>query len=64
MNEVQKLKKQRERLGMTQKEIAKKLYCSRVTYTRWENGQQSPQPIFIMQIQKLLINLERMQPTY
>jgi len=57
MNEVQKLKEHRQRLGMTQEEIAKKLFCSRITYTRWENDKQSPQPIFQTHIKKLLRSL-------
>jgi transcriptional regulator with XRE-family HTH domain len=36
------IKKRREQLGLTQQDLAEKLFVSRQTVCRWENGSRYP----------------------
>ena len=40
-----KLRKLRERVGLSQEELARRLGVTRVTVTRWENGTRRPSKI-------------------
>jgi len=62
-SEIQELRQLRLKLGMSQDEIAKKLYCNRVTLANWERSKKEPQPIFKREIKKLLNSLKRDKPT-
>lgn len=42
MNFGEAIKKRREQLEMTQQELAQKLFVSRQTVCRWENGSRCP----------------------
>ena len=59
MNEISKLKLLRLKHGLTQQQIAEKLYCDRITFWRWENNKQVPRPVFQKGIQELIGELEK-----
>lgn len=48
------IKEKRERLGMTQQELAAKLFVSRQTVCRWENGTRCPDLIMAKKISLVL----------
>ena len=41
-----RLKQERERLGLTQKELASKIETTETTIARWERGEVTPLPVF------------------
>lgn len=45
--------KERERLGLSQEEVAKKIGVQRTTYTRYENGTLTPSLQKAIEIKKL-----------
>jgi WD40 repeat protein/transcriptional regulator with XRE-family HTH domain len=49
----QQLKLERERLGLSQEELAEHMGCSVKTITRWENGGNVPQPHYRKKFRKL-----------
>jgi len=51
MKPTDNLKKERDKLKLSQEEVAKKLGVSRKTYENWETGKTEPKVFFI----KLLI---------
>ena len=48
------IKKRREELGLTQQDLAEKLFVSRQTVCRWENGTRCPDLIMAKKISMLL----------
>ena len=46
----QAIKEKREKLGLTQQELAEKLFVSRQTVCRWENGTRCPDLIMAKKI--------------
>jgi transcriptional regulator with XRE-family HTH domain len=48
------IKARREQLGMTQKDLAEKLYVSRQTVCRWENGSRCPDIVMCKKISMVL----------
>ena len=57
------IKIKREQLGMTQQELAKKLFVSRQTVCRWENGSRCPDLIMAKKIALVLdISLDELIP--
>ena len=48
------IKKRREELGLTQQDLAEKLFVSRQTVCRWENGTRCPDLIMAKKISLLL----------
>lgn len=55
---VRKLKAARERLGVTQKQMAERLQCPLPTYIKWENDQATPRGFAL---KALLETLEKMK---
>src|SRR5881227_3894608 len=41
-----RLKQERERLGLTQRELANKIETTETTIARWERGEVTPFPVF------------------
>ena len=59
----QAIKVKREHLGMTQQELAEKLFVSRQTVCRWENGSRCPDLIMAKKIALVLdISLDELIP--
>ena len=57
------IKKKREQLGLTQQELAEKLFVSRQTVCRWENGTRCPDLIMSKKIALVLgISLDELVP--
>jgi len=50
----QSIKEKREKLGLTQQELAEKLFVSRQTVCRWENGTRCPDLIMAKKISMVL----------
>jgi DNA-binding XRE family transcriptional regulator len=50
----QAIKEKREKLGLTQQELAEKLFVSRQTVCRWENGTRCPDLIMAKKISMVL----------
>ncbi len=48
------LKKIRNEKGLSQKELAEKIYVSRPTITRWENGNRLPDSAMMLRLSKIL----------
>ena len=48
------LKKLRIEKGLSQKELAEKIYVSRPTITRWENGNRLPDSAMMLRLSKIL----------
>ena len=64
MNFGQAIKEKREELGMTQKELADRLFVSRQTVCRWENGTRCPDLIMSKKIAIILgISLDELVPS-
>lgn len=63
MNFGEAIKKRREQLGLTQQELAQKLFVSRQTVCRWENGTRCPDLIMSKKIALVLgISLDELIP--
>ena len=63
MNFGQAIKAKREELGMTQKDLADRLFVSRQTVCRWENGSRCPDLIMSKKIAIILgISLDELVP--
>lgn len=57
------IKAKREALGLTQQELAEKLFVSRQTVCRWENGSRCPDLIMSKKISMVLgISMDEMVP--
>ena len=57
------IKEKREKLGMTQQDLAEKLFVSRQTVCRWENGTRCPDLIMAKKIALVLnISLDELIP--
>ena len=57
------IKKKRESLGLTQQELAEKLFVSRQTVCRWENGSRCPDLVMAKKIALVLgISLDELIP--
>lgn len=57
------IKEKREKLGMTQQDLAEKLFVSRQTVCRWENGTRCPDLIMSKKIALVLgISLDELVP--
>lgn len=57
------IKEKREKLGLTQQELAEKLFVSRQTVCRWENGTRCPDLIMSKKIALVLgISLDELIP--
>ena len=57
------IKEKRERLGLTQQDLAEKLFVSRQTVCRWENGTRCPDLIMSKKIALVLgISLDELVP--
>ena len=57
------IKEKREKLGLTQQDLAQKLYVSRQTVCRWENGTRCPDLIMAKKISLVLgISLDDLIP--
>ncbi|CDQ18474.1 DNA-binding transcriptional regulator, XRE-family HTH domain [Halobacillus karajensis] len=54
MNFAEKLKKERKNKGWSQEELAEKLYVSRQSVSKWENGQNFPSIEIIIHLSDLL----------
>ena len=48
------LKKLREKKGLSQNEIAKRMYVTRATISRWENGNRLPDAAMITRLSEVL----------
>ena len=60
----QAIKAKREALGLTQQDLAEKLFVSRQTVCRWENGTRCPDLIMSKKISMVLgISMDEMIPT-
>ena len=60
----QAIKEKREKLGLTQQELAEKLFVSRQTVCRWENGTRCPDLIMAKKISIVLgIAMDELIPT-
>ena len=58
------IKQKRESLGMTQQDLAEKLFVSRQTVCRWENGSRCPDLIMAKKISMVLgISMDDLVPT-
>ena len=44
------LKELRKKKGLTQKDLAEIIDVNRVTYTNWENGKRTPEPVKIVEL--------------
>ena len=63
MNFGEAIKNRREQLGLTQQDLAEKLFVSRQTVCRWENGTRCPDLIMAKKISLLLgISMDEMIP--
>ena len=63
MNLGQTIKAKREALGMTQKDLADRLFVSRQTVCRWENGSRCPDLIMSKKLAIILgISLDELVP--
>jgi transcriptional regulator with XRE-family HTH domain len=63
MNFGEAIKKRREELGLTQQDLAQKLFVSRQTVCRWENGSRYPDLIMAKKITLVLgISLDALIP--
>ena len=63
MNFGEAIKAKREQLGLTQQDLAEKLFVSRQTVCRWENGSRCPDLIMAKKISMVLgISLDEMIP--
>lgn len=63
MNFGEAIKRRREQLEMTQQELAQKLFVSRQTVCRWENGTRCPDLIMSKKIAVILgISLDELIP--
>jgi transcriptional regulator with XRE-family HTH domain len=63
MNFGETIKRRREQLEMTQQELAQKLFVSRQTVCRWENGTRCPDLIMAKRIALVLgISLDELLP--
>ena len=63
MNFGEAIKKRREELGLTQQDLAEKLFVSRQTVCRWENGSRYPDLIMAKKITLVLgISLDELIP--
>ena len=49
-----KIRSVRRRLGLTQKELARRLGVARATVTRWENGSRRPSRIAVLAFRSAL----------
>ena len=57
------IKKKRESLGLTQQDLAEKLFVSRQTVCRWENGSRCPDLVMAKKIALVLdISLDELVP--
>ena len=57
------IKEKRERLGLTQQDLAEKLFASRQTVCRWENGTRCPDLIMAKKISMVLgISMDELVP--
>ena len=57
------IKEKRERLGLTQQDLAEKLFVSRQTVCRWENGTRCPDLIMAKKISMVLgISMDELVP--
>lgn len=57
------IKKRREQLGLTQQDLAEKLFVSRQTVCRWENGSRYPDLVMAKKITLILgISLDELIP--
>lgn len=57
------IKEKREKLGLTQQELAEKLFVSRQTVCRWENGTRCPDLVMAKRIAMVLgISLDELIP--
>ena len=45
-----RLKELRKKKGLTQKDLAEIIDVNRVTYTNWENGKRTPEPVKIVEL--------------
>lgn len=55
-----KLKRERERLGLTQKALAEKMDTTETTVARWERGDVTPLPVF----EKAILTMLSVFPRY
>lgn len=63
MTFAQAIKEKRESLGLTQQDLAEKLFVSRQTICRWENGTRCPDLIMAKKISLVLgISLDELIP--
>jgi transcriptional regulator with XRE-family HTH domain len=63
MNFGEAIKEKREKLGLTQQDLAEKLFVSRQTVCRWENGTRCPDLIMAKKISLVLgISLDDLMP--
>jgi transcriptional regulator with XRE-family HTH domain len=63
MNFGESIRKRREELGLTQQDLAEKLFVSRQTVCRWENGSRYPDLIMAKKITLVLgISLDELIP--
>ena len=63
MNFGESIKQKREQLGMTQQDLAERLFVSRQTVCRWENGNRCPDLIMAKKIAMVLgISLDEIIP--
>ena len=49
----EKLKKARQKSGMTQEQVAEKIMVSRVTVSHWENGKSLPDIVSLISLSDL-----------
>ena len=57
------IKQKREQLGMTQQDLAEKLFVSRQTVCRWENGSRRPELVMAKKIAMVLgISMDELIP--
>ena len=64
MRFAEEIKKRREQLGLTQRDLAEKLFVSRQTVCRWENGSRCPDLIMAKKLAVVLgISLDELIPS-
>ena len=50
---AEEIKSLRDRLGLTQQDLAIKLETTPVTVSRWERGESKPSKLFVREMKKL-----------
>jgi len=49
----EEIKAIREKLGLSQREIAEKIGATKTSWYKWEKGRSKPHPLFVESIKKL-----------